>query len=247
MAVADMITILKDGELVQCRPKEECTVPEIAELMVGREVKTAAFTPKKAEVDGGRRRYQKNQPLLEIENLWVNMPGEQLRGVDLTVCKGEILGIGGLAGHGKIALANGVMGLYPSEGAVRLLGVDLPLNDPKHALEQGLAFVSEDRRGVGLVLEDTIANNIVLTSMQIQNTFLKGRWLRLRDEKAIYDHALKAIEEFDIRCIGPHQIVRRLSGGNQQKVCLARAFTQNPTLLFVSEPKRDRCGAKARY
>ncbi|NLJ74212.1 MAG: sugar ABC transporter ATP-binding protein [Firmicutes bacterium] len=241
MAVAHMITILKDGELVQCRPKEECTVAEIAELMVGREIQTAAPAAQKTEEQAAK------QPLLEVENLWVNMPGERLRGVDLTVFEGEILGIGGLAGHGKIALANGVMGLYPSEGTVRLNGVELPLNDPKHALEQGLAFVSEDRRGVGLVLEDTIANNIVLTSMQIQDTFLKGRWLKVRDEKAINEHALKAIEEFDIRCTGPNQIVRRLSGGNQQKVCLARAFTQKPTLLFVSEPTRGiDVGAKAR-
>jgi simple sugar transport system ATP-binding protein len=163
------------------------------------------------------------------------------------VYKGEILGIGGLAGHGKIALANGIMGLYPSRGQVLYERGELPLNNPREALNRGIAFVSEDRRGVGLVLEDSIANNIVLTSMQIQNKFLKPGPFKLKDQKKIIEHALESIERFDIRCTGPDQIVRRLSGGNQQKVCIARAFTQNPKLFFVSEPTRGiDVGAKAR-
>lgn len=240
MAVADQITVLKDGELVRSGPKEDFTIAQIAELMVGRQVDTSGrIGSDKATGTKGK--------VLEIRDLKVNMPGERLRGIDLDVYEGEILGIGGLAGHGKIALANGVMGLYQSLGHVRYQGVDVPLNSPREVLNLGLAFVSEDRRGVGLVLQDTIANNIVLTSMQTQNKFLKPGPFKLKDEKQITAHALESIERFDIRCTGPEQIVRRLSGGNQQKVCIARAFTQNPKLLFVSEPTRGiDVGAKSR-
>ncbi|NLL49155.1 MAG: sugar ABC transporter ATP-binding protein [Firmicutes bacterium] len=240
MAVANQITILKDGELVRSGPTKEFTIAQMAELMVGRKVETSGRI-------GGETRTKTNKTVLEIRDLSVDMPGERLRGIDLDVYEGEILGIGGLAGHGKIALANGVMGLYTSRGQVRYQGTDVPLNNPREALNRGLAFVSEDRRGVGLVLEDSIANNIVLTSMQTQDMFLKPGPLKLKDQKKITAHALESIDRFDIRCTGPEQIVRRLSGGNQQKVCIARAFTQNPKLLFVSEPTRGiDVGAKSR-
>ena len=240
MAVADRITILKDGELVSSGPREDYTISQIAELMVGRKIDTQARKQRSSSP-------AKQEVVLEIRDLRVDMPGERLRGIDLDVYRGEILGIGGLAGHGKVGLANGIMGLYPSQGRVLYEGQEVPLNDTKAALRMGLAFVSEDRRGVGLVLEDTIANNIVLTSMQSQDKFLKPGLLKLKDERKIREHALESIEKFDIRCTGPEQIVRRLSGGNQQKVCLARAFTQEPKLLFVSEPTRGiDVGAKSR-
>lgn len=104
-----------------------------------------------------------------------------------------------------------------------------------------MAFVSEDRRGVGLLLTESIEMNIALTAMQIQNKFLRPGFfsaLRLEDRKAMRERALRFIEELDIRCTGPTQPVQRLSGGNQQKVCLARAFTLDPDLLWVSEPTR---------
>ncbi|MDD2202148.1 MAG: ATP-binding cassette domain-containing protein, partial [Firmicutes bacterium] len=154
---------------------------------------------------------------------------------------GEILGIGGLAGHGKVGIANGVIGLYQSTGRVFANGGELKLNDPKSALEAGMAFVSEDRRGVGLLLDESIEMNIALTAMQVQGKFLRPGGisaLRLADEGQIREHALQVIKDLDIRCTGPEQLVRRLSGGNQQKVCLARAFTMHPQVLWVSEPTR---------
>jgi simple sugar transport system ATP-binding protein len=152
------------------------------------------------------------------------------------------LGIGGLAGHGKVGIANGVMGLYPSTGRVFANGSELKAERSKRALEAGMAFVSEDRRGVGLLLDESIEMNIALTAMQVQGQVLaSGRHfpsLRLADEGRIREHALQVIKDLDIRCTGPEQLVRRLSGGNQQKVCLARAFTMHPQVLWVSEPTR---------
>ncbi|MDD4336968.1 MAG: sugar ABC transporter ATP-binding protein, partial [Firmicutes bacterium] len=234
MDVADDITILRDGEVVARMPRVEAKVERIAELMVGRKVERTEL-PERGEEPSDRHL------VLRIENLSVNMPGERVRSLSLNVRRGEILGIGGLAGHGKVGIANGVIGLYQSTGRVFANGGELKLNDPKSALEAGMAFVSEDRRGVGLLLDESIEMNIALTAMQVQGKFLRPGGisaLRLADEGQIREHALQVIKDLDIRCTGPEQLVRRLSGGNQQKVCLARAFTMHPQVLWVSEPTR---------
>ncbi|HBG15963.1 MAG TPA: sugar ABC transporter ATP-binding protein, partial [Firmicutes bacterium] len=146
-----------------------------------------------------------------------------------------------LAGQGKIGIANGVMGLYPASGEVYKDQNQIKLNDSKDALQSGMAFVSEDRRGVGLLVDESIALNIVLTSIEPQQKFLRPVLLpgvRLIDKKSVRSYTLKMIKDLDIRCTGPNQPVRRLSGGNQQKVCLARAFTLKPEVLWISEPTR---------
>ena len=167
------------------------------------------------------------------------MPGERVKGINLEVRKGEILGIGGLAGQGKLGIANGLMGIYPSKGTVLFKGKQLEMNNPKASIVEGLGFVSEDRKGIGLLLDESIELNIAFTAMQIDNAFLKKVGpFKFRDSKEIREHALKMIKDLDIRCISPAQSTGRLSGGNQQKVCDARALTHNPEILFVSEPTR---------
>lgn len=231
MQAADNVTILRDGELVATRKKEETNVLELAELMVGRKIE---LTDKSYEEN-----FENRETVLELKNFSVEMPGEEVKGIDLEVRKGEILGLGGLAGQGKIGIANGIMGLYPSSGEVSLNGEKLKLNNTKEALNRGLAFVSEDRRGVGLLLDSSIEHNIVLTTMQIKNKFLnRFAFFDQIDSNAVRSHALKMIEDLDIRCTGPQQLSRRLSGGNQQKVCVARALTLEPEVLLVSEPTR---------
>ncbi len=228
--VADTITVLRDGQHVITKPTGDTDVFEMASLMVGREIKMDANL--------GRGDTER-KVLMDIKNLYVDMPGEVVKGIDLEIYDGEIIGIGGLAGQGKIGLANGIMGLYESEGSVTLDGEEVKLNDPRKALLQNLAFVSEDRRGLGLLLDSSIELNIVITAMQIQRQFIKQYgYLSQKESKRIRAHALKMIEELDIRCTGPEQVTRRLSGGNQQKVCIARALTLNPKVLFVSEPTR---------
>lgn len=234
MEVADNITILRDGEVVSRMERKDARLERIAEMMVGRRIERAALAPRAKEPSD-------DDAILEVHGLRVEMPGERVRGLDLTVRRGEILGIGGLAGHGKVGIANGVIGLYPATGEVLKDGKRIPLNDPKNALLSGMAFVSEDRRGVGLLLDESVEMNLVLTAMQVQGKFLRPgilEGLRLEDRAEIRRHALKSIKELDIRCTGPGQFVRRLSGGNQQKVCLGRAFTMEPELLWVSEPTR---------
>ena len=186
---------------------------------------------------------------MSISSLWVNMPGEIVRDVNLSVRKGEILGIGGLAGQGKLGIPNGIMGLAQAGGKVVFKGEEITLNDPAGCLKRGLAFVSEDRRGVGLLLDESLEWNVSFTAMQSQDKYLKkylGGLIKWRDQKAIEEVTKKYIDELQIRCTGTRQKAKELSGGNQQKICLAKAFALEPELLIVSEPTRGiDVGAKA--
>ena len=242
LAVADDITVLRDGAVVGQLDPKQTTVERIAELMVGRPA-AVAHPAEAAAARGGT-------PALEVRDLAVTMPGERVESVSFELLKGEILGLAGLAGHGKIGIANGLMGLFPTRGEVRKSGQPLPLNDPRAAIHAGLAFVSEDRRGVGILPDESIELNIALTAIEAQGRFLyPGLFepFRLLDTQRVRRHALDMIRALDIRCTGPKQHVRRLSGGNQQKVCLARAMALEPDTLMVSEPTRGiDVGAKER-
>ena len=231
MAASNNITILRDGKLVATRKVEETSQVELAELMIGRKGESM--------VDAHPRTAHSDKVALHLENLHVDMPGEAVRGITLDVYEGEILGIGGLAGQGKLGIPNGVMGLYDVEGGVELFGQPLKVGNTTEALHAGIAMVSEDRKGVGLLLDQSIEDNIVFNAMQVRGDFLnKIGPFTLKNAKAIRENAEKMIKELDIRCFGPTQASGTLSGGNQQKVCIARALCMNPKFLFVSEPTR---------
>jgi len=233
MEVCDDIVVLRDGEVVLTTTPSQTSVREIASSMVGRSIDRAGCAKQHI--------HYTERTLLSVRGLWVDMPGEIVQHVDFDVYDGEILGIGGLAGQGKLGIPNGIMGLFPAGGTVIFDGEELRLNDPTSPLSMGISSVSEDRRGVGLLLDESIAWNIVFTAMQNQRRYLKpclGGLFRIRDEAAIADCAQKYIKELEIKCVSSRQRVRELSGGNQQKVCLAKAFETHPRLLFVSEPTR---------
>lgn len=228
----DKLVVLRDGLVVEERPTEGVTVRDIAEWMVGR-----GIDPQKGE--GRVQKGSDDDIIMDIKNLWVDMPGEGVSDVTLRIRNGEILGIGGLAGQGKIGLPNGIMGLYEAGGEVTFQGEKIDLKDPKNPLKKGIAFVSEDRRGVGLLLDEPIDWNIGFNAMQVQDKFLKKIGpFKLRDDNALSEIAKHYIKELEIKCTSEKQHARSLSGGNQQKVCLAKAFATEPKLLFVSEPTR---------
>ena len=241
LSVCDKVVIMRDGHVVKDTPAKETNVDEITKAMVGRKVDTS--------VSQNIIDHSDAKTIMSIRKLWVDMPGEIVRNVNLDIKEGEILGIGGLAGQGKLGIPNGVMGLYEAGGTVEFDGKPIPLNNPRKCLDEQLAFVSEDRRGVGLLLDETLEWNVAFPAMQIHNKFLKsylGGLVKWRDEKAIHEVTEQYIDELKIKCTSSKQKARELSGGNQQKVCLAKAFALEPKFLFVSEPTRGiDVGAKA--
>ncbi|MDR1000332.1 MAG: sugar ABC transporter ATP-binding protein [Clostridiales bacterium] len=232
LGVCDRVVVMRDGAVVRDALAKDADVQKITRWMVGRSVQSS-----REDVKIGPNK----KTIMSIRKLWVDMPGEAVRNVDIDVVEGEILGIGGLAGQGKLGIPNGVMGLYHAGGTVEFDRQPIPLDSPRKCLDCSLAFVSEDRRGVGLLLDETLEWNIAFPAMQIQNKFLKkyfGGLISWRDEKAIREITKRYINELQIKCTSTKQKAKELSGGNQQKVCLAKAFALQPKFLFVSEPTR---------
>ncbi len=233
LTVCDNVVVMRDGYVVKDVNAKQTNVAEISKWMVGRSVSNAAATDSRIDPNA--------KVVMSIRKLWVDMPGETVRDVSLDVREGEILGIGGLAGQGKLGIPNGIMGLYEAGGTVEFDGQEIALNNPRRCLDASIAFVSEDRRGVGLLLDETLEWNIAFPAMQVQNKFLKsllGGLIKWRDEKAIRKMTQKYIDDLMIKCTSSMQKAKELSGGNQQKICLAKAFALEPKFLFVSEPTR---------
>lgn len=238
--ICNKVVVIRDGFVVKESNIKDITVDEITKHMIGREVDT-----KHRE----KRNISNNNVIMSIKNLYVDMPGENVKNLSLDIYDGEILGIGGLAGQGKLGIPNGIMGLYDAEGDVIYKNEKLNIDNPMNLLKNDIAFVSEDRRGVGLLLDETLEWNISFLTMQVKNKFLKrvlGNFISFRNNVEIKDVTDHYIEALNIKCTGSKQKARELSGGNQQKVCLAKAFAMQPKFLFVSEPTRGiDVGAKA--
>ena len=210
MQVADSMTILRDGEFVARKEVAETNLVEIAQLMIGRQVDKLVD-----DSEHDPRELSDDKIALELVNYCVNMPGEKVINMNVKIREGEIFGFGGLAGQGKIGIHNGIQGLYETRGDVLIHGEKLDLSKRGEALRKDIAFVSEDRRGVGLLLGESIERNIVFSAMQVKNEFLKRGLL---DRKASLKHTREMIELLDIRTTGPQQTAYSLSGGNQQSL-----------------------------
>ena len=238
LTVCDKIIVLRDGVLVEDKPASQYTMEEMAQKMVGR-IQDKSNKQKDEMLNMKKSENSSDEVIMQIENLWVDMPGEQVVDVNLSVKKGEILGIAGLAGQGKLGIPNGILGTYPVDGKVTFKGEELKLGNTFDILSKKIAFVSEDRRGVGLLLEEPIYWNMAFNAMQVQDKFIKKICgIKFRDEKAMKKLANDYIDSLAIKTTGPEQKAQNLSGGNQQKICLAKAFAMEPELLFVSEPTR---------
>ena len=229
---ADTAAVLRNGELVAQCSMEGMTAEKLSEMMIGRTVELIKREERQESAKTGGI-------LFSIRDLHVAMPGERVKGVDLDIREGEILGIGGLAGHGKVGIANGIMGMYPASGTVLYRGEPLHMEDTLGTLKKKIMFVSEDRRGVGLNLEASIELNTVIAALRVNQEYLrKIAGIRFYDHRAAAAYTAKMIKEIDIRCTSGSQPCKRLSGGNQQKVSIAKALAMDPEVLFISEPTR---------
>jgi len=227
LAVADRITVLRRGRVVGSVTPSESTDTELASMMVGREVDL--------EVD--KAPAHPGDAVLEIEDLDVRDDHGQpaVRGVSLEVHAGEIVCIAGVQGNGQTELVEALIGLRPlAGGSIRLLGLDISEADADHVLEAGVGHVPEDRQRDGLVVEFAIADNLVLDTYD-EPPF--ARWI-VRDKAAILEAAQKRVKDFDVRTPSVLQPASTLSGGNQQKVIVAREFSRPIKVLVASQPTR---------
>lgn len=229
-ALCDRITVLRDGAVASCYSREEFSVKTLARDMVGYDVQKTV----------SERKFIPNDILMSFKDFCVDMPGEEIRGVNFDIYKGEIVGVTSLSGHGKLALGYGVMGFYKTSGEVFYKNKPLVVEDIRGTINRGIYYLPDDRRGSGLLLEHTVAENIVFSGFQIKNMFSKGltKALGFFDKRKGLSHIESFIKRFEIKCSSPSQKVIELSGGNQQKVCISRALTMKPDILFVSEPTR---------
>jgi ribose transport system ATP-binding protein len=226
--IADRVTVLRDGQLIGTSPIAELDEDRVVRMMVGREL--GEMYPK-AEVE-------RQALVLEATDL---QDGRELRGVTLRLYRGEILGIAGLVGAGRTALAETLFGIRPTvSGQVRVEDQPVRIGSPGEAIRMGMGFVPEDRKLQGLFMNMAVRENITLSALD-QVT----RWGFVNSAKA--DRlAREEVKKLDIRTPSLRQRVRNLSGGNQQKVIIARWLTLKPRVLILDEPTRGiDVGAKA--
>ena len=227
MAVADRVTVLRNGRSVATVRTGDVTRRELASLMVGREL----------DVERRRGAAPLGEPVLVAEGLVArgDRGVDALRGVSFTVRAGEVLGVAGVAGNGQRELAEAITGLRPlAAGAVTVAGRRLRGGDPREAIRAGIAHVLEDRLRTGVAPTLSIASNLVLKSYR-GGDVTRGPFLLLR---RIRERAAELIRRYDVRAPGPAAPARDLSGGNLQKVVLAREFAGQPKALVVAAPTR---------
>lgn len=217
--VTDRIAVLRDGEMVEARPTEDWTVDDLVFAMVNRKIDQ--FYPKRS-MDFG-------ETVFEAENL----ENRLIRNVTFSLKAGEILGVAGLIGSGRTELMKTIYGAYPTrKGRMRLLGKQFTPRSPKDALAGGVVLIPENRKLEGLVLSDTVKENVVLSIFQKIASF------GCIKKAKINEIAARAIDDFGIKTPSKRQLVLRLSGGNQQKILFARGAENRPKLLLLDEPTR---------
>jgi len=227
--LADRVTVLRDGRHVATRPASDLTRDELVRLMVGRML---------ADRDLREGAPQPGPVVLEARGLG---RGDAVRDVSLELRAGEVLGVAGLVGAGRTELARLLFGAdRPDRGEVLLDGRPLRLRSPRAAMRAGIAYVPEDRKALGLVLEHPVGQNIVLSTLRRHTRLGVLRRGSLRRTEREW------IERLRIRTPSPRQVAEALSGGNQQKVVLAKALALRPRVLILDEPTRGvDVGAKA--
>lgn len=228
MKVSDHVCVIRRGKLIGTVKTEDTDPTALTKMMVGREV----------TMGGGQRETYKNPvPLLTADHLsyTVNKTVKKIDDLSLTVCQGEILGVAGVDGNGQEELVQLICGLaHPNSGSVKLDGEDLKGHTIRQIKEMGLGFIPEDRHRDGLVLDFSIAENIALGS-HYHSPFAKRGIL---DKKAISGKAEELEKTFDIRCGSVADGASTLSGGNQQKIVIAREVSRNPKVIVAVQPTR---------
>ncbi len=224
MRVSDRVMIMRNGEKVLETATRDTTRDRIAAAMMGREI----ASPPKTDC-------RQDAPVLEIENLHVTRETglSTVRGIDLTIRAGEILGIAGVAGNGQKPFVEALVGLTPvAQGRLALAGKDITHASVGARRAMGLAYMAEDRMQTGLATDGMLWEN-TLAGRETRPEFSRRGWLQKRN---IRDDARSIIKEYDIVATGPAQRVGDLSGGNKQKIIVGRELSGNPQLVIAENP-----------
>src|SRR3954451_11727944 len=227
LAIADRISVLRRGKLIESVPREGATEAGLARSMVGREVLLRVE----------KRPSQPGEPLLQLEDVVVRDDRglEAVRSVSFEVRSREIVGIAGVDGNGQTELIDSLTGLrHPVSGSIRIGGHELSRATAREALDAGVGHIPEDRQRRGLVLDFNLAENLVLHDYG-REPFSKLGWINPR---GWLRWAQGLLQEFDVRGGGPTTRGSSLSGGNQQKVVIAREVSRNPSVLIAAQPTR---------
>ncbi len=236
MEITDRVTVIRKGEVIGTVKTSDATPQLLARMMVGRDVVLRIEKPPK----------EPGEVTLKVEDLWVrgDRGEEAVRGLSFEVRAGEIFGIAGVEGNGQSELIEAITGLRKVEkGRVKVNGVDITGKRPRELYDMGIAHIPEDRTHMGLVLDMTVMENAIL-GMQWRKEF--SRW-GLMDWKSVELHTRQLIEEFDVSAPGVKAPVKSLSGGNQQKLIVAREVSKKPELIVAAQPTRGVDVASTEY
>ena len=218
--LCDRITILRDGQYIDTKYIKDITMDDIVQMMIGREI--GERFPKRDCAIGGE--------VLRVEGL---SHEKMFQDVSFTVRAGEVLGVSGLMGAGRTEIMQAIFGNLPTTGGKIIIdGVECNIRNPRQAIAAGIGFITEDRKTEGLLLEKSISENIEICNLGKVSD--KG----VLSKKKRGSLVKKGIEEFRIRCFGPDHECTNLSGGNQQKVVLAKWIYTDPKILILDEPTR---------
>ncbi|MDT3376990.1 sugar ABC transporter ATP-binding protein [Labrys neptuniae] len=224
-AIADRVTVLRDGKWIATRPAAELQPIDMAQLMVGRDM--ANLYPAKASAEANAAAAE--EPLLAVEHF--NVPGFATD-VSFGLEAGEILGFAGLVGAGRTELFEGLLGLRSGSGSLRLDGRPVHFREPRQAMEAGIVYLSEDRKGKGLLLAQDLRTNLTLAAL---DHFTSGPFI---DKAREWSALNQAFQDFDIRARSKTLLAGQLSGGNQQKLLLAKMMLLEPRIVIIDEPTR---------
>ena len=219
-AMCDRITILRDGEYIDTRYIKDITMDDVVQMMIGREI--GERFPKRDCAIGGE--------VLRVEGLTHQ---KLFRDVNFTVHAGEVLGVAGLMGAGRTEIMQAIFGNLPTtSGKLYIDGKETVIRNPRQAIKAGIGFITEDRKTEGLLLEKSISENIEICNLERTST----SGIRSKAKRSAL--VQRGIKEFHIKCFGPEHECGNLSGGNQQKVVLAKWVATEPKILILDEPTR---------